>query len=224
MKLYGFFVVSRKKRWRVSPPGDDLSEWFDAKEEASLHAERWQQRTKESRDQAFQEALENSARARAEFIGECTVEIVTVPNNEPFQADSKKPTVTFPDGEAIQFGEDTDRATIDEYIETRARNEHPDPSRGNFDVSVEIEESAAWGAELFIGGTRRRLPDIESWSYFFPMDSVAATLNDLAGEGWSVVHVSEDRGLYTSDIVQNMSAPVAARYMLVRSQPNTEGL
>ena len=219
MTAYGFFVVSRKKRWRVLFPDGSRSEWLGTRDGAAAEVAAWKKGTESSRGRAFEEAREKSAAARAEFIAKCVVEIVTVPNDQPYQADFELPTVTFPDGTAMRFDEDTTQSTIDEYIETQAQNEHPDPSPSDFEETPGIDESSAWAAELLVEGKRNPLPDIESWSYSFPMESVAATLNDLADEGWSVVHVSEDRGLYASDVAQNMSAPVAARYLLVRNRP-----
>lgn len=223
MKKYGFFIVSRKNRWCVSFPDDDPTEWSDTEPAARSTAAKWKMKMEPSRDQAFQAALEKNLQARDKFIAECTIEIVTVSNPQPFQNDFKQPTVIFPDGSTMEFREDTPQPEIDAYIETCAQNEYPDPSRDAFEVSPEIKKSGAWDARLFLDGSQHSLPDIDSWSYFFPMESVTKTLNNLAEDGWSVVHVSEDRGLYSSEIVSNMSAPVAARYLLARDGPKTEG-
>jgi hypothetical protein len=202
MKSYGFFVISRKRRWRISLPGDGPTEWFDAEGEAKAMQDEWKDKAVEKRDEAHRQAVEKSSQARAKFVEDCAIEIVSVHNPKLFQVDFRKPTVTLPDGTTKQFDEGTQRQVLDEYIEKRAWSRHPDPSPGKSDFTPEIEDSYAWDSELFIDGARRSLPEIENWSYFYPMDSVAATLNGLAEEGWSVVHVSEDRGLYASNIAQ----------------------
>lgn len=156
---------------------------------------------------------------REQFVAETTVEVVAVKNPNFLLGPDYRPTVTFPDGSHLQFDERTPRQEIQAAIEEAAAVAHPISERSDGEGAnkdLKIEEAAVWEAVLFIDGERRSLADILSWEFHFPIRDVIARLDELAAEGWTVAHVSEDRGVYTSKLAANISAPVAARYLLVR--------
>lgn len=156
-------------------------------------------------------------KAREEFIAETDVRIVSARNPNPFQVDHHKPTLTFPDGSEMQFEEGIEEKQIQAAIEEAAREVHPDPHPPNVTGErPELEERQVWERELVTDKKCTPFPVVETWDHFFPMDAVAETLDELSQEGWVLVSTSEDRGLYKSDLAENRSAPLLARYLLVR--------
>lgn len=203
-----FFVVSRTTRWRLAYPGGEKSAWLP-KEEADELLEKWDQEA----GATLAEAREQVEREREEFLAAAELEIVSVHNPNPFQAEYRKPTVTFPDGSTIQFEESAPEERIQEAMKEAAREAHPDPDRRGRPVQ---ESLPVWEREILAGESRRSLPDILSWDYSFPMADVIETLDELARYGWSVLNASEDRGLYSSKLAENTSAPLCVRYLLAR--------
>ena len=81
------------------------------------------------------------------------------------------------------------------------------------------ETVRTWRCELVHGDGRREQPDVvdQEWSWWgAPLVMIGAVLDRLADEGWSLVHVSEDRGLYVGADVQEESYPTRFRYLLTR--------
>jgi hypothetical protein len=221
VKQYGFLIVERTNRWQVSFPDREDTEEFQAKADAEIASSEWSRKEEAKRDRKLEAAARESATKREVFRADTKFELVTVRNSNPFQADFHKPTVIFPDGSETRFEEGTLKELIEDHIKERSLKAFPDPKPTDPRFRVEaptVDEIRVWEAELVLGDERRSLPDIKSWSHYFPAESVAIALNDLAVDGWSVAHVSEDRGLYTSDIAMNRSAPVLARYLLVRER------
>lgn len=220
MKVYGFFVVSQEERQRVSFPDGRPPEWFDNHAAAASAVRSWQQEHEERASEDVSPG-ERIAVARREFIARCTVKSATASDA------SEAPggvIVTFPDGEETRFSAGATKIQIVGFIEARARNEFPDPDKEQAaEAQARVVKRPAWAAELFLEDSQRPLQDIYSWSYSFPMEAISRTLNELATEGWSVVHVSEDRGLYPATIASNVSAPVTVRYLLVRDAEQGEG-
>lgn len=224
MKQYGFFVIERKRGWRARLPDGSETAWLPTKARAEQASTSWKEKAQKELDVAFNEAKREVREARRGFIAETKVEIVTVDNPARFQRDFEKPTVCLPDGAQIQFEQGTPKKEIDSYIKAAAREAHPDPERPNPPTgNPTVEELNVWEAELILEGQRHNLPAIDVWSRFFPMEAVSTHLNELAADGWSVVHVSEDRGLYKSAIAANMSAPLVVRYLLARDTDGQTG-
>lgn len=226
MKRYGFLALSRASRWKIALPGGEETETFVSKDDAEKARDAWhskalaeRQKTLAERRKAFEKAAAERAEERRRFVAATRVEIVTVESPKLFHPGFHKPTVKFPDGSEVQFEEGTPEDAIEAHIEAAALEAHPKAEQDDSPAEVEtlsLEETRVWEARLLLDGERRDLPDIHTWSYFFPMESVIETLNGLAEQGWSVAHVSEDRGLYNSDQAMNMSAPIVVRYLLSR--------
>jgi hypothetical protein len=227
VKRYGFLALGQASRWSVELPGNEGTESFITKEEAEKARDEWKSKALAARREelaARQREVESVSAERAEerrqFIAATRVEIVTVGSAKLFHPGFRKPTVKFPDGSETQFEEDTPEEAIEGHVEAEALKAYPqvdqeEPTVGEVETPS-LRESRVWRRHLFLDGEQRDLPDIHTWSYFFPMESVSETLNSLAEQGWSVAHVSEDRGLYSSEHAMNMSAPLVVRYLLAR--------
>jgi hypothetical protein len=205
-------VVTRATQWRLRHGDGEQSPW-SAKETAERLLAKWDR----SAETLLEEAADEVTKARKEFIAETDVRIVSVRNPNPFQVDHRKPTLAFPDGSEMQFEEGTSEEQIKAAMEEAAHEAHPDPYppkvRGE---RPELEERQVWERELLTSKERTPFPAVEAWDHFFPMDAVAETLDELSQKGWSLVSVSEDRGLYKSALAENRSAPLLVRYLLVR--------
>lgn len=206
-------MVSRTTRWRLVYTEGKTTEWLP-KSEADGSLAKWNKEAAGSLKDAAQRVEEE----RARFLAETKVEILSYPNPNPFLVDFRKPTVTYPDGSTMQFEEGVSEEKIREAMEGVAREAHPDPGvneRGG--GRPEMESLPVWEVEFLANSSRRCLPDISSWDHFFPMAGVAEILDELSGEGWSVLSASEDRGLNPSDFAENTSVPLRVRYLLVRN-------
>lgn len=76
-----------------------------------------------------------------------------------------------------------------------------------------------WQSELVHGDGRVEPYDLgdPGWSWWgVPASQVAAVLDALASEGWSLVHVSEDKGLFSGATAGFESYPARIRYLLRR--------
>lgn len=205
---HGFFVVNRTTRWRLIYADGEKSKWLP-KEQVDELLEKWNREA----ESTLTEAQEQVKREREEFLAATKFKIVSVHNPNPFLAEYRKPTVTFPDGSTMQFEEGVPEEQIQEAMDAAAREAHPDQASQS---RPERDSLPVWEREFLAGESRRSLPDISSWDHAFPMAEVIETLDDLAREGWSVLNASEDRGLYPSTLAENTSAPLRVRYLLAR--------
>lgn len=214
MSKYCFLVASRSNRWSITLPEAE-PRVFTTEQGAKDARSEWLLKAREEEQREHAEATEKADRERKQFEADTEIETVTVSNPNFLQTDFRKPMVRFPDGSESQFKEGTPETAIVAHIEQVAleRNPKPDPEPI---TAPEIEQIPAWQAELLLDGERRGFEDILSWDYYFPMEPIAQILNTLADDGWAVTHVSEDRGLYASDLASNMSAPINVRYLLAR--------
>ena len=80
-----------------------------------------------------------------------------------------------------------------------------------------MEPVTGWIAE-FVDGEEQTDVELDAivWTQGFPAAPVAAALNRLGTEGWRVLHVSEDRGLYSGPHAQLGRVRHRARYLLGR--------
>ena len=210
---HGFLVVSRTTRWRLAHADGTNTEWA-SKEEADEALAKWDGEAAE----ALKEAAKRVEEARKRFLDEAELEIVSVPNLNPFQVDYRKPTVSFPDGSTMQFEEGDPEGHIREAMEEVARGAHPDPTIGEVGGGrPELQSLPVWEVEFLANQDRRSLPDLSSWDHFFPMAGVIEILDKLSDEGWSVLNASEDRGLNPSDFAESASVPLRVRYLLTRN-------
>lgn len=116
--------------------------------------------------------------------------------------------VTLPDGSEERLPAGTGEARFRVYNEAQT---------GGPSTFARLTFRRTWQGELFLPSGREAL-DIEplDWPYGYPIEEVTATLNRLAHDGWQILHVSEDRGLYRGDDTQSDAAVTKARYLLVR--------
>lgn len=206
-------MVSRTTRWRLVHAEGTNTEWL-SKEEADESLAKWD---KEAAG-ALKEAAERIEGARERFLAEAKLEIVSYPNQNPFQVDYRKPTVSFPDGSTMQFEEGDPEGHIRESMEMVAREAHPDPTIGEIGGGrPELQSLPVWEVEFLANQSRRSFPDLSSWDHFFPMAGVIEVLDELSREGWTVLSASEDRGLNPSDFAENASVPLRVRYLLARN-------
>jgi hypothetical protein len=73
-----------------------------------------------------------------------------------------------------------------------------------------------WRADIVLssGTTPVQLPEPLDWFWGFPSASVNKLLEDLELDGWKLVQVSEDHGLYAGTDAPNESFPSRVRYLL----------
>jgi len=73
-----------------------------------------------------------------------------------------------------------------------------------------------WRAELFVDGASLAIatpPDVDG-AWGLPVDWVLAELEALERQGWTVLHVSEDRGIYAGRDCPEEALPTRVRYLL----------
>ncbi len=139
----------------------------------------------------------------------------------------RKTTVVFdelrlPDGQVVRC----DSGEAASAAKAQFSRQHPGPKATadatappSFDTwwNQEAKEVRAWSAAVFEEGQRRDLAwSARIWPYGFPIEKVLQELNRLKGEGWRLLQVSEDRGLYAGQDAQTESGVVTARYLLTR--------
>jgi hypothetical protein len=220
---YGFFLIERVPRlWVKLPDGttaavapdkseDRVRAWWDAHVATALP-----EPTPEA--EAAWEADYDEYRA-ATVVSE-------VQGTRGFSTEPVTLTqITYPDGYV------DDRAlggTPDERIRRRYITQNPPPSQmaahrtPDFDewrrtAAVTVEPVTGWIAE-FVDGEEQTDVELDAtvWTQGFPAAAVAAALNQLGTEGWRVLHVSEDRGLYSGPHANSDAFVTRARYLLGR--------
>jgi len=95
------------------------------------------------------------------------------------------------------------------------------PGAGPSSYWREKAKQVAWWTAQLVTGTEiagLEMPKVDSLS-LFPTQFSLRQLDHLATEGWRLVHVSEDRGLYTGEHAGSESYPVRVRYLLETSAP-----
>ena len=129
--------------------------------------------------------------------------------------------LTFPDGSQESVASNAADTLISQTYETK----HPRPAP----IDALYRE---WHNRSFGGISKERIwvgffLDGESevsvlekgrkWTYGFPITEALGILNKLSSRGWDVMHVSEDRGLYTGEDAVNESSITTARFLLRRT-------
>lgn len=208
---YGFFALARAKGGVFRKP-DGSTEAFDDLREARKAMWRW------TETEVLPKAVAAARESREAFCNDCTIEVRRVQQPGLFTADRVVSDIHGPDGEVIA------KDVPDDHQETRikaaAQSRFPEPTAEKLPAAEkgEVSERVIWTASLFIDGKQKDLPSFGWWVYGFPIESVLGVLNELAVEGWSVVQVSEDRGLYSGTTTDTDSAVTKARYLLVRGR------
>lgn len=167
-------------------------------------------------DNALPKALEGTRENRKAFIDGCTWDERKIKQPGLLTADLVVREVLDPDGKIIG---DPDKADFNEIVEKNALDRFPEPDLQDVASQSDggVERVVVWAVGLYVGGEYKRLPAFSSRIFGFPIKEVLEVLNELAEEGWSVAHVSEDRGLYEGVTNRTDSAVTTARYLLVRS-------
>jgi hypothetical protein len=86
---------------------------------------------------------------------------------------------------------------------------------------AEVEHDRGWRCYVVTSSgqaSRRQVEMSSTWSGV-PLETITTQLNEVAADGWSVVAVSEDRGLYLGIDAHDESYPARIRYLLERRSP-----
>jgi hypothetical protein len=114
------------------------------------------------------------------------------------------------------------KGTANRFIEEEAYRRYPDPQPpsgkcSDFDqwFNINSKDKRTWKAE-FIRGERSELLvfDALDWSWGYPIAAAMRELDRLAREGWKLVHVSEDHGLYAGADAADEAYLTRVRYLL----------
>lgn len=86
---------------------------------------------------------------------------------------------------------------------------------------AEAEHDRGWRCYVVdpSGEARRRQIEMSGTWSGVPLETITRQLNELAGDGWRVAAVSEDRGLYLGIDAHDESYPARLRYLLERPGP-----
>lgn len=131
---------------------------------------------------------------------------------------------TYPDGTSEAVG--TDR-TVASAAHLQYGRINPPPTRSSpsfqeWKSEQPSSEHRTWVCEWFADGQRSTPPQFArrpEHSYGLPIEALLGVLNDLAAQGWVVVSVSEDRGIYAGVDAPTDSGPTKIRYLLENPDP-----
>lgn len=217
---YGYLAVGRAHRDLLSlPDGTKLPprKW----DETSIYGW-WQTNVQGPADLAYENSRTAWREQRGRFIGACRVAAFEGERRrDPPRIKEPMHRVTFPDGTVVEMRQDQSAGRIEEVFKTR----YPEPTAPKAGPDYEAWRKAVdhqplrtWVARLYLDGESNYLKfDPGDWSDGMPIQAILQQLNDLAHKGWTVMHVSEDRGLYVGEDTQNDAYVTRVRYMLVRS-------
>jgi hypothetical protein len=126
--------------------------------------------------------------------------------------------IVFPDGQAMLVAPRASQPVIQAYYDSLTA-EHASRAivdytqrRGSPLPEPPQSEIETWTVRLFQNEAIREFDVVpDSWPAGIPTETVLPILNDLAVEGWCLIHVSEDR-----TVVDARSEPYRVRYMLQR--------
>jgi hypothetical protein len=128
--------------------------------------------------------------------------------------------ITYDNGETSEIETGTGREVARRYLQQR----HPPPTREATDFeswlkALPKEDLRAWEAHVYMPGEVKELDfdyEVENWHYGVPITFVLRALDDLAATGWTILHVSEDQGLYAGADAADEAYPARIRYLLTR--------
>ena len=206
---YGYLAITRAYGGLLSYP-DGKDRIFEDHEKAEKTWNAW------VAENLLPKAMEEERQRREAFIEDCTWTEEKIKLPGVLTPDRVVRHVLDPDGEVIG---DPDVVAFDEIVEKVALERFPEPNV----LSVAgksaggVEKRVIWTVGLYVDGEFKHLPPLPSWSFGLPIEGVLEILNELAKEGWSVSHVSEDRGVYRGATNQTDSAITTARYLLVHN-------
>jgi hypothetical protein len=126
--------------------------------------------------------------------------------------------IRFPDGtETVVTPE-----SAEEYVAEAFSAENPPPGVAaqfaSWRDTIQIAELRTWAGRLF--DRNENLPvdmGLPSSQFGYPIREALSCLDRLSADGWRIVHVSEDRGIYPENDPSGESGVTTVRYLLSRS-------
>jgi hypothetical protein len=222
---YAFFVVRRVPCDKVTFPDGTVSS-HPLGEGHNVLRQWWEDNVAAPSRSEYSAAWNAWEQRRAQFVAQTTVERTDIKRDVGGIRKQRVAVdrITFPDGQSehCELGQATQRA-FERFAETSSEPQDPIPDydvwrRQQAQRSPLVQPGVAWDATLFRDAENQPI-SIQSrdWNYGLPVEEVLATLNTLAGEGWVVVQISEDRGLYQGIAANNDAWVTRARYLLARA-------
>lgn len=106
------------------------------------------------------------------------------------------------------------------FLDEECKRRFPEPT-GPEVVATQVPEVRSWASSLVGADQTTRVPPPPglSWSDGAPTEWIAQQLDALSREGWNLIHVSEDHGLYTGADAAHESYPTRLRFLLQRPSP-----
>lgn len=112
--------------------------------------------------------------------------------------------------------------TAEKFITEEMNRRHPEPEPpaeewATFDYwfNQKSTEKRTWKAEFITGLHSEALKfDALTWSWGYPVAAAMNELDRLTQDGWKLVHVSEDHGLYAGADVSDEAFLTRVRYLL----------
>lgn len=207
---YGYLALKRNYGGLITFPGGDQKA-FDTHEEAEASWQKWVE------EKGLPEATRKAEEKRRAFIEGAQVTEERV--KQPGLLSADKVFKRVHDAEGNYLGDATD-AEFEVIVENAAIEKFPAPKQHTVaeELGAEVKKLVAWAVALYLDGERRERPAIWRWDFGFPIEDTLAILNELAAEGWEIVNVSEDRGIYKGVTNLTDSAVTTVRYLLVRRQ------
>jgi hypothetical protein len=206
---YGYFAIERVHGAVLTLPGGERQLFEDpAKAEDA-----WLEWVKEN---ALPAAVQTAEEEREAFVAGCQVKEKRIKQPGLLNPDLLVREVLDPDD---NFLGNLGTQDYDVLVEEAMLKRFPGPTVRTVAQKTQggTEKVVVWAAGLYLDGEHRALPAISNWTFGLPIEGVLKVLNELAAEGWTVAHVSEDRGLYAGNTNQTDSWVTKARYLLTRS-------
>ena len=127
--------------------------------------------------------------------------------------------IRFPDGTETAVPPEA----AEDYVTEAFREQHPPPTVAaqfaDWLDTIKVTELRTWGGWLFDGAENVPLKmGLPASQFGYPIREVLSCLDRLGVDGWRVVHVSEDRGVYDMENdAAGESGVTTVRYLLVQT-------
>ena len=137
--------------------------------------------------------------------------------------------VSHPDGTSVRLNYDVTEGAEDKSgwsyfrpaYKQRHLQENQEYNKEEYQAwrsKATLTEERGWEAAWYdSNGLQRVEADFSEWYWGVPAQAIVTLLDRYAAEGWTVAHVSEDRGVYTGADVLDESYITRIRYLLIRS-------
>lgn len=205
---YGYLALQRVHGGIATMPDGD-KQYFESYEAAATAHQEWITENRLGEEKA------KVAEERREFIEGCKVEEERIKQPGMLSPDLIKKKVLGPEGEILG---DPTQQEFDTIVDLAASQRFPEPNAFGLGQTLDggVEKIVVWAASLYLDGEPKQLPAFSSWDFGLPIEGVLAVLNQIATDGWRVVHVSEDRGVYAGITNRTDASVTKARYLLAR--------